>query len=559
MKSPMLARAAIADRLREIGQLLDLSGGNKFKARAFTRGARVLEQSKAPIDHEHLLALPGIGPALAKQIEELHETGRSDLLESLRKGLPSGVIELSQVGIGLHALQQLHDELGIDTVDDLRRAAEEGRLRAVKGFGEKREKKVLASIAKYETKGPPTLSLAEGLRLADWLIDEIAEIPGVESVHLAGSVARGLELSTSLEIVVEGSADVFDAVAELPRVAAVEGRDEHAIRLRLADGVRVTVLASPSAALGTVLVRATSTEGYWDALGRGAGDPSALGKAFPDEASFYRALDVPFAPAPLRDDLVAPGDAWDDLVTRADLTGFVHTHTTWSDGKGTVEEMALAAEARGATFIAITDHSANAFYAGGLDVDRLKAQWDEIDAVQERVKIRILKGTEADILADGRIDWPDAILERLDVVIASIHNRYKQGEAAMTDRVLRAMKHPTFKIWGHPFGRLVTSRPPIPLRTEDVLDAMAESNAAIEINGDPARLDMEPRWARAALDRGIRVSLSVDAHSMRELDNIRYALLLAQRAGVRRRDLVSFESSRGSLSSEPRTTRAKSP
>ena len=529
----MLARAAIADRLREIGQLLDLGGGNKFKARAFTRGARVLEQSRAPIDQEHLLALPGIGPALAKQIEELHETGRSALLDSLREGLPSSVLELSQVGVGLHALKELHEKLGIDTLDDLRKAASEGRLQTLKGFGEKREKKVLAAIAKYETMGPPTVSLAEGLRLADSLIEEMTHIPGVESVHLAGSVARGLELSTSLDLVVSGEPEVLEAIAELPRVAAVEAKEKESLRFRLASGVRVGVVVAPPFALGTVLVRATSTDAYWRAIGA---DP----KPFADEASFYRAQGVPFAPAPLRDDLVAPGQSWGDLVSRADLTGFVHTHTTWSDGKGTVEQMARAAEERGATFIAITDHSANAFYAGGLDVDRLKAQWDEIDAVQERVKIRILKGTEADILADGRIDWPDAILERLDVVVASIHNRYKQGEAAMTERVLRAMKHPVFKIWGHPFGRLVTSRPPIPLRTEDVLDAMAESNAAIEINGDPARLDMEPRWAKAAIERGIKVSLSVDAHSMRELDNIRYALLLAQRAGVRRGDLVSF-------------------
>jgi DNA polymerase (family X) len=204
--------------------------------------------------------------------------------------------------------------------------------------------------------------------------------------------------------------------------------------------------------------------------------------------------------------------------------------------------MARAAEERGASFITVTDHSSAAHYAGGLDVERLKRQWDEIDEVQEHVKIKILRGTEADILADGAIDWPDRILERLDIVIASIHNRFRQDEAKMTERVLRAMRHPVFKIWGHPMGRLVTSRPPIPLRVEEVLDAIAESRGAIEINGDPYRLDLEPKWVRAARLRGIRFVLSVDAHSMRELDNVRYAVGLARRAGVRKNEVLNARS-----------------
>jgi DNA polymerase (family 10) len=201
--------------------------------------------------------------------------------------------------------------------------------------------------------------------------------------------------------------------------------------------------------------------------------------------------------------------------------------------------MARATEARGAEFITITDHSKTAHYAGGLDEERIRRQWDEIDEVQERVRIRILKGTEADILADGALDWPDHIVERLDVVIASIHNRYRQAEEAMTARLLRAMRAPVFKIWGHPLGRLVTSRPPIPCRVEQVLDALAESRGAIEINGDPRRLDIEPRWGREARERGIPFVLSVDAHSTRELENLRYAVGLGRRAGLRPSDVLN--------------------
>ena len=269
-----------------------------------------------------------------------------------------------------------------------------------------------------------------------------------------------------------------------------------------------------------------------------------------DEESIYGALGLPLVPPELREglgevDLAARGESWDDLVSAEDVRGFTHCHSTWSDGRHTIEQMARAAAMRGASFITITDHSAAAHYARGLDVERLERQWDEIDEVQERVKIKILKGTEADILADGAIDWPDRILERFDVVIASIHARFRQDEEKMTARVLRAMRWPVFKIWGHPLGRLVRSRPPIPCRVEEVLDALAESQGAIEINGDPHRLDLEPKWIRAARDRGIPFVLSVDAHSMPELDNVRYAALLARRAGVRKSEVLNTRSVAG--------------
>ena len=306
-----------------------------------------------------------------------------------------------------------------------------------------------------------------------------------------------------------------------------------------------------------LLVRATSSDAHWRALEEAATarglhlEANGLYRGghrvrTDDDAALYRALGLGLVPAEAREGaeearLVAGGRDL-DLVDGADVRGFVHCHTTWSDGADDIEAMARAAEDRGARFITITDHSATAHYARGLDVDRLERQWDEIAAVQERVKIRILRGTEADILADGALDWPDAILERLDVVIASIHSRYRQDEAKMTERVLRAMRHPCFKIWGHPMGRLVTSRPPIPLRVEEVLDALAGSRGAIEINGDPYRLDLEPKWVRAARARGIPLVLSVDAHATRSLDYLRYAVGLARRAGVRRDEVLNTRS-----------------
>jgi DNA polymerase (family 10) len=556
----VLDRPAIVARLREIASLLELHGGNKFKARAFARGARALEASRRPIgelvEQGGLRELPGIGVALERQIEELSRTGKSELLESLRSGLPSGVLELAQVGgIGLHALQSLHEQLGIANIDDLRKAAEEGRLREVKGFGEKKEKKLLEAIAKYEARGP-TIMLADGLRLAAEIERELHDLDEVSAIELAGSLRRSAELSSELDFVVETAepARAIARISEMPRVASVESRSDSECRLRLADGTRVCVLAATPNELPAALAHAISSPAHLAKLRALAAEhglrlvPQGLfrdGKRVPlrDEAQLYAKLGLSWVPPEMREDvgeieLASRGDSF-ELVELGDVRGLVHCHTTWSDGRHTIEQMARAAEERGASFLTITDHSAAAHYAGGLDVERIERQWDEIDSVQEKVGIKLLRGTEADILADGAIDWPDRILERLDVVIASIHARFHQDEAKMTERVLRAMRSPFFKIWGHPMGRLVSSRPPIPLRIEEVLDALAESPGAIEISGDPRRLDMEPRLARMARERNIPFVLAVDAHSMPELDNVRYAIGLARRAGIHREEVLN--------------------
>jgi DNA polymerase (family 10) len=233
------------------------------------------------------------------------------------------------------------------------------------------------------------------------------------------------------------------------------------------------------------------------------------------------------------------GDGFDDLVTAGDVRGLVHCHTVYSDGAHTIAEMARAAEALGAAYLTITDHSPTASYAGGVGLDRLKAQWDEIARVQETVTVRLLRGTESDILADGALDYPDAVLEQLDVIIASIHSRMRMDADQMTRRLVRAMALPWFKIWGHALGRLVLSRPPIDCRVEEVLDVIAASRAAVEINGDPHRLDLEPRWLRAARARSIRFVISTDAHSVGELGNVRYGAAMARRGGVRRGEVLN--------------------
>jgi DNA polymerase (family 10) len=256
---------------------------------------------------------------------------------------------------------------------------------------------------------------------------------------------------------------------------------------------------------------------------------------------------LPFIPPELREDAgeieaATAGALPADLVTAGDLRGFVHCHTVFSDGQHTVEQMARAADALGAEYMTITDHSPAAAYAGGLTVDRLKAQWEEIARVQEKVAVRLLRGTESDILADGSLDYPDAILEQLDVVIASIHRRHRMDASQMTERLVRTMALPCFKIWGHALGRLILSRPPVECRVEEVLDAAAAGRAAVEINGDPRRLDLAPLWLRAARERSIRFVVSTDAHSMDELGNVRYGVAMARRGWVRRDEVLNTRS-----------------
>ena len=262
------------------------------------------------------------------------------------------------------------------------------------------------------------------------------------------------------------------------------------------------------------------------------------------EADLYRHLGLPYLPPELREgvgeiEAALAGELPAELVEEGDIQGLVHCHTNYSDGRHTVEEMARAAEAMGMQYITITDHSPTASYAGGLTLDRLKRQWDEIDRVQEKVKVQLLRGTESDILADGSLDYPDAVLEKMDVVIASIHNRYKMDEAQMTRRVVAALKNPLFKVWGHALGRYVQSRPPIAVKMDEVLDAAAESRVAIEVNGDPHRLDLEPRWQREARRRGIRFVVSTDAHSTRELRNVRFGVAMARRGWLRRSEVLN--------------------
>ncbi len=337
---------------------------------------------------------------------------------------------------------------------------------------------------------------------------------------------------------------VIDRIASYGLITSLD-RSADVISARLANGLRCELHLSTKARFGWTLIAATGSPEHVEQLKARAGSRGVPLETLDaqDEADVYRALGLPWLPPEVRDgsDELAAADAGDDftdLVTLADITTAFHCHTTYSDGKDSIEGMARAAADLGMQGITITDHSAAATYAGGLDAEALRKQHAEIASLRD-LPVKILRGTEADILPDGTIDVPPEIVPELDLVIASVHQRYKADEDAMTKRLVTVMRQPFFKVWGHALGRLVLRRDPIAVRIEEVFDAIAESRAAIEINGDPYRLDLDPINARRAAARGIPFVLSSDAHSARGIGAVRWAVAMARRARIRKRQVLN--------------------
>lgn len=561
----MLDKLAVARALREIGRLLEVRGENPFKVRAYENGARALEDAREDLPtllgSGGLRDLRGIGDALAQKIEELHRTGRTGLLDRLRGELPPGILDLIQVpDLGPRKIAALHAALGISSVAELEAACRAGRVRAVKGFGERSEQRILEHLARRSSAAGRML-LSDALDLGERLARHLRG-DGALAVDVAGSTRRREETVAALDLVASSRdpAAVADRLVSFPLVAEVLARGDTRTTVRLATGTQVDLRVAAPEDHAAALHHLTGSRAHHVKLrglardrGYGlsehglarldGGEPVRVGS----EEELYRRLGLPFVPPELREDTGeieagVAGTLPTDLVREEDVRGMVHCHTDWSDGRASIEEMARAADALGMEYLTITDHSPSAHYAGGLTADRLRAQWDEIARVQERVRVRLLRGTESDITDEGALDFPDAVLERLDVIVASVHSRFKMDEAAMTRRLVRAMQVPAFKIWGHARGRLLLDREPFACRMEEVLDALAGARGAVEVNGDPHRLELEPQYLRMARDRGIPVVLSVDAHSTAALGYLPYAVATARRGWVRATEVLNTRS-----------------
>jgi DNA polymerase (family X) len=578
-------KKAVAEVLEQIAAFLELKAENPFRIRAFRTAARAVAsfpgELRQGLEDGSLAATKGVGPATLQIIGELASTGRASMLEELREQIPPGLVEMLAIGgLGVAKIRQIHDVLGIDSVPELEAAALDGRLAKLPRFGQKTSENILKGIAYLRQASAYRLSHhaaeeAEGLRIA------LEGLPGVSRAVIAGDVRRRTEVVRDLVLVLVASAppaELFKRLSQLPGVHEFAGQDERRLTLRFPGGASAQIVVTTPVNAGAVLVQATGSEAHLRDLAAHAAtrgyalNGAALwrGSEFvptPDEERFYQTLGLSFIPPELREGTgevaAAASGTLPRLLERGDLKGFLHCHTTYSDGSNTVEELALACRAAGYQYLGITDHSQAAAYAGGLKGDDLARQADEIDEVNARIDgIRVLKGVEADILQDGRIDYEDRVLERLDFVIASVHSRFNMGEREMTARILGAMENPYLTIVGHPTGRLLLSRDPYGLDLDAIFARAAATRIALEINADPHRLDLDWRVVRRARDAGVTISIGADAHNLAGIPYVDYGVGMARKGWLGPDDVLNarpveefLAARRGSGAAGPRSGR----
>jgi DNA polymerase (family 10) len=552
---------SIARALREVSQYLQLKGEDFYKSRAYDFGADRMAGFSgdlgALVREGRLTELPNIGPALAEKISELYRTGALTLLEQLRAEFPPGILELLRLpDLGAKKAAALFRALGVGSIEQLEEACREQRVRGLKGFGERSEQKILAGIEQFRS-AHARRRLGEVLPVAQALLSEVRAAPGVARAELAGSVRRWCELVSDVDIVASAPAaqPVLAVLARQSGVREVLGQGESKCSVRMEDGLQVDLRVLPDEDYTTALHHFTGSKAHHVRLRGRARDLGLTISEWgvfrgeeklpvPTEEALYALLGMAYVPPELREDIgefeAALAGTLPDLLQPSAIQGVVHSHTTWSDGKSSLEAMARAAATMGLRYLTVTDHSAAAAYAGGLDEARVRSQWEEIARVQETVpQIRLFKGLEVDILEDGALDLSDRLLAELDIVIASVHVRHGQDQAAMTARVLRALDHPCTDVLGHPTGRLLQKRDPSPLDIPAVVERAAKRGVLLEVNGNPDRMDLSAEHVRLALQGGARLVVSADAHSTLALHNVAFAIHTARKGGARTSDVIN--------------------
>ena len=544
----------VARLLAEIGTLMELNGRDTFRARAFGTAARLLEGTDADLEAlartDRLTTLRGVGEGIAGIIREYVLTGRSTIHEELETATPVGLLDLLRVpGLGTRKIHTLHESLGVDSLDALERAARAGEVAALPGFGEKTERKILDGIA-FARSSRGRRRYPEALETAARLLEWLRGRPEVLASEIAGPVRRRMEVVDRVDLVAASRdpGGTLDAFLALNSGGAGERESEETAALELADGVRARLRCTTPEGFVAAVVWETGSDAHTAALAARAEEqglelgPGGLLRGgepveVEDEGALYAALGLAYLPPELREGLgeveAAAAGALPRLVELEDLRGTFHCHTTYSDGKASLEEMAEAARARGWEYLGLGDHSRTASYARGMPIDRVRAQQREVDEYNARVSgFRLLKGVESDILPDGSLDYPDDVLADFDYVVASVHSSFRMAEDEMTARVIRAVRHPALTILGHPTGRLLLSREGYAIDVRAVIDAAAEAGVAIEINANPHRLDLDWREVRYAASRGVLIAVDPDAHSVKGIEHVVYGVNMARKAGL---------------------------
>ena len=549
--------------LRRIAAYLELNGENRFKTKAYLGAAKGLlavgaDDLKPLYESGELAAVRGLGPATLAVVRDLVETGESRYLEQLRESMPEGLLEMLDLpALSPAKIRLIHQELGIETIEELEAAARDGRLAKLAKFGPKTAEKILRGIAAARDRGSMRLYY-HAVVDARQLLTSVRSHPHVARAEIAGEIRRRLETVAEIEIVAACDGDPVEVAQSWTRVPGVR-RAEGAgasVSIAFADGAHLRLHCVRPGQFGAAWWLATGNtdhvRGVVEQLtargvtAAGDGFTAANGQALAlsEENAVYDAAGMSFVEPELREGLgeVEAGarGALPSLIDRGDIRGVLHCHSIYSDGKASIADMARAARDRGWSYIGITDHSQSAFYAGGLSREQVLAQLGEIDELNEASDgFRILKGIEADILADGRLDYPDEILDRFDFVVGSIHSRLSMDRVAMTERLLTALDDPHLTILAHPTGRLLLSRPPYDVDLDAIFEKAREVGAAIELNADPHRLDLDWRHLHRAKSLGIVVEIGPDAHSTAGLDYMEVGVGVARKAWLEPRDVLN--------------------
>ncbi|MBK1707326.1 DNA polymerase/3'-5' exonuclease PolX [Halochromatium glycolicum] len=556
----------IADRLERAADLLEIGGGNAYRARAYRQAAQTisgLSQSVADLvaNGDDLTELPDIGQRMAEKIATLVETGELPQLDELKETLPAQLSELMQLsGLGPKRVKALYQDLGVENLDDLKQALEAHRVRELEGFGRKTEETIAEHLARRQGQEPRT-RLMEAEEIAQALAADLRAVDGVQDLAIAGSFRRRKETVGDLDILVTAVEDspVMARFTGHEEVREIVSQGETRSTIVLRSGMQVDLRRMPEAAYGAALHYFTGSKAHNIAvrrMGMERGLKINEYGVFRDEERIagrseqevYASVGLPYIEPVLRENRgeieAAQEGSLPELVELDAIRGDLHCHTRASDGHESLRAMAEAGAERGYQYLAITDHTQNLTVAGGLDERRMNEQIDRIDRLNDTLgdRIRVLKSAEVDILADGSLDLPDAILERLDLCVCSIHDKLDLSREKQTERILRAMDHPSFSILGHPRGRLIGKRDPYELDLEQVLAAAAERGCFLEVNAQPKRLDLSDTDCRLAKEMGVKVAISTDAHSRANLDYMRFGVDQARRGWLDAEDVVNTRS-----------------
>jgi DNA polymerase (family 10) len=553
--STAMKNSDVAKVFQDIADLLELKGENVFKIRAYQKAARAIDHYPRELEAMigeggDLHSIPGVGEAIAKKTTELITTGRLGYYEDLKAEFPQGITNLLAIpGIGPKTANKLSSELGINSIDELERAIDDGRVAQLFRLGEKTADNILHQIQALRRKDQ-RIPIGEALPIVEEIIAALGRIPGVKNLTPAGSLRRFREAVGDIDLIgtADNSEDVIDAFVALPLVRQVLAQGSTKASLIVSGGLQVDLRMVEHDSFGSLLQYFTGSKQHnvslrekWRKRGLKLSEYGITVVAtdklekFATEEGFYDRLGIQHIPPEIRE---AQGEiekaeqgAIPELVESSDIKGDLHTHTEWSDGHGSILELALAAQDMGYQYIAITEHSGGRGIAHGLSMERLREQVAEIKALNRRLSgIQVLTGTEVDIRADGSLDLPHGILAELDIVIAAVHSAMNQSEEKMTQRVAKAIENPDVDVIAHPTCRLIGEREPVAIDLEAVFRAAAKCNKIMEINAMPERLDLRDIHAFRARELGVKLAIGTDAHSITHLDLMRFGIGVARRA-----------------------------